>query len=80
MSTVYVLESDAADARFVTFEAWLEKVIREQVRKLLERFDDLGIPRDHPAVAEGLSLFTKLATEKYATERARLEAQQAIKH
>ena len=77
MSTVYDLESDAADARYVTFEQWLEKVIPGEVRK---RFDDLGIPRDHPAVAEGLSLFTKLATERYATERARLEAQQAVKH
>jgi hypothetical protein len=80
MSDVFVLESDELGAPYVMFEAWAEKTKAEALGKLLAKLDGKGIPADHPARLDGLRYFVELIAERFAADRARLEARQAVKH
>jgi hypothetical protein len=80
MNDVFVLESDAADAPYVTFEVWAEKTKARVLSKLVARLDELGIPREHPARLDGMREFDKLMAARFAADRASLEARQAVKH
>ena len=79
MSDVFVLESDEPGAPYVTFEAWAEKTKARVLSKLVARLDELGIPRDHPTRLDGMREFDRLMAERFAYDRARLEARQAVK-
>jgi hypothetical protein len=75
MTDLLVLDDDGQT--FIPFDRWCAKTRQATVDGMLARLDAQHIPRNHPAVADGLLELNAKIDARFAQDRAELEARKA---